>query len=92
MTRTDLLNFLADHDLSLTDGFYDVRYHGFTWVVASLDQRTKYGDITLTCEKIEREWPDISAELAIEVKRLMERTHPGWFHGRRTFDEMTDKL
>lgn len=69
-----------------------MKFHGFTWALTSLDGQTKYGEITLTCEKIERELPNIAAELSNEVVMFMERRYPGWFQGRRTFTEMTDKL
>lgn len=90
MNRTELYNWLAEHDLGLTEGFYDLRFNGFSWVLTSLDGQTKYGSITFTCEKIVRELPNLAEELSNEVVIFMERRYPGWFQGRRDFGEYTD--
>jgi len=90
MNKTELFNWLAEHDLSLTDGSYDIRFQGFTWVLTSLDGQKKYVSITFTNDKIVREMPNIAAELSNEVTLFMARRYPGWFQGRRIFEEMQD--
>lgn len=92
MNKTELYNWLAEHDLGLTEGFYDLRFNGFSWVLTSLDGRIKYGSITFTCEKIVRELPNIASELYLEVSMFMDRRYPGWFQGRRTFTEMSESI
>lgn len=92
MNRTQLFNWLTECDLTLTNGHYNEAYHGFTWVLKSLDGQTNLGMITMTNEKIEHEMPNIASDLYFLVHDFMDRRYPGWFNGRRTFTEMTDKL
>lgn len=80
MNKTELYHWLAERDLGIKGGYYNMEFQGFTWILTSLNGQTKYGDVTITNELIEREMPNIADELYSCIIGLLAKNHPEFFN------------